>query len=561
MSSTNNFRRPKRPNKHTTLDGIISRSNPKRSGSINFDRSSRPTGLRTVNKRLDDFSRPDGFTSASQPLVSVDRPLVGLSSGPRRRSQLELAKLPEPEKKKHFFGRRHRALSHTGHKRHRVLKGLAVFGVLILLVGGFLGWKFAYNTSKIFKGNILGLFSSTKLKGEDKGRVNILLTGTSEDDPGHSGANLTDSIMIISIDTVNKSGFIMSIPRDLWVDYGTRSCSFGYRGKINAVYECGEEVGFKENGYPEGGIGLLEKDINRDFGIDINYFVKLNYSAFRDSVNAVGGVDFTIKTNDPRGIYDGNIARVDGGPLKLTNGTHHLDGQTALNLARARCDTVCYGFERGDFDRTEHQRQLLLALKDKTFSLGVLGNPAKVSSLLDAVGKNVKTNFQTNEVRRLYDLTKQIQNQNITSIGLADDSVKLVKTAPVNGYSAVVPTAGIGDFSDIQAYMKRLTSNDPVTREGAKVVVLNASGVTGYAQIKSKDLKQKGIIVKQIANATKPREATVIVMRSDNKPSTKAYLETLFKSAATTDMVNNPDAKNYDVDFVIILGSNGATSN
>lgn len=556
-----NFRRPKQSKKYTAIDGIITRSNPSRSGSINFDRSGKGSGGRVVTKRLDNFNRPDGFTRAAQPLVSVDKPLNELSSAPRSRTQLETAQLPVAKKRRGLLRRSKGEKRPRSARKKAVLRSLAVFGIIILLVGGFLGWKLAYNTSKVFKGSLLGLFSSTKLKGEDKGRVNILLTGTSEDDPGHSGANLTDSIMIISIDTVNKGGFIMSIPRDLWVDYGTRECSIGYKGKINAVYECGEEIGFKEGGYPDGGVGLLEKVVERDFGLDINYFVKINYSAFRDAVNAVGGVDITIQTNDPRGLYDGNISKVDGGPLKLPNGKQHLDGQTALNLARARCDTVCYGFERGDFDRTEHQRQLLLSLKDKAFSLGVLGNPAKVSSLLDAVGKNVKTDFKTDEIRRLNELAKQINNQNISSIGLADENVSLVKTGPVNGYSAVIPVAGITDFSDIQAYIKRITSNDPVVKEGATVVILNGSGVSGLATTKSKELKQKGISVKSVANAAKPRTNNVIVMLNSSKNNTKTYLEQQFKAAATTDVVNNPEAPNYDVDFVIILGSNAATSN
>lgn len=550
-----NFRRPKRTYKHTSIDGIIPRGNTKRQGSIDFQRGAHHGHPRTVVKRLDDFKRPEGFTSVTQPIVSVDRPLADWQSGPRRRSQLELGE-ELTAKKKNWF-RRHKQKRHDRPKswKRRILKSAAALSVLVLLLGGFLGWKFVHNTSKIFKGSIFSIFDTTKLKGEDTGRVNILLTGNSVDDPNHDGAALTDSIMIISIDTVHNTAFLLSVPRDLWVNYGTNNCQFGNRGKINAVLECGDSVNFHQNGYPNGGIGLLEKNIQNHFGITLNYYVKIDYTAFRDAVNAVGGVDVKIKTNDPRGLYDGNIGRNDGGPLKLSNGQHHLNGQTALNLARARCDTVCYGFTNGDFDRTEHQRQILLSLKDKALSLGVLGNPAKISSLLDAIGNNVSTDFKTSEIRRLYDLTKQIQNKNIQSLGLSDPSINLVTTGMMDGQSIVRPKAGVTDFSDIQAFMKRLTSNDPVVKEGATVAVLNGSSVSGSAQTQANLLKQKGITVSAVANANKQRTATIIVMLDNTKPLTKTYLEQKYKTTVTTDTTANPEAQNYQVDFVIILGS------
>ncbi len=532
-----NFRHPKRPNRHAPLDGIIKpQKHPTRpSGSISFTSS----GQGAPNRNIDDFNRPEGFHAGSRSPVTSPN----LTDRPRRPVTSGATPMPAPKQT-------HKKRSW---KRYALRGGLSVL-IVIALVSGFLGWKVLRNTTRVFQGSVFGLFDSTKLKGEDKGRVNILLTGTSEDDPGHSGALLTDSIMLISLDTVNHSAFLMSIPRDLWVKYDTNSCVFGNQGKINAVYECGEQIKFKQDGFPNGGLGLMEKVVEEDFGVDINYYVKINYTAFRDAVNAVGGIDYNVQTGDPRGIYDGNIAKVDGGPLKLPSGVQHLNGQTALNLARARCDTVCYGFSKGDFDRSEHQRQMLLALKDKAFTIGVLSNPAKVSSLLDAVGKNVKTDFQTNEIRRLHDLGKQVQNQNIKSIGLADDSVKLVTTGPIGGVSAVRPVAGLFDFTQIQAYLKRLTSNDPVAKEGATVVVLNGSGVSGLAKKKADELAAKGVTVAAVANTT-TKTTTRVVALNNQKPTTSTYLGQKFKVTPTNDLAANPEAKNYTADFVIILGS------
>lgn len=556
MTDIDNFKHPKRKHakktKHT--DGFVRRTTQTPGlGSIGFGHEGLQAEKEVKTNKVDDFKRPDGFHAGVQPQISATPHSIKkdlISSQPRKKGAVgeTIEKKTKPKKQKKLRSRRHKIIKRSA---------LSVL-TLFLLISGFLGYKFWKSSSQIFGGGgIFGFFDSTKLRGEDQGRVNILLAGNSEDDPGHAGASLTDSIMLVSLDTVNNTGFMMSVPRDLWVTYGVKNCAVGLQGKINAAYVCGEQVKFNESGYPSGGMGLLEKIIERDFGIDIHYYAKINYKAFKDAVNAVGGIDITIQTNDPRGLYDGNISKADGGPLKLTNGVNHLNGQTALNLARARCESVCYGFTSGDFDRTNYQRQMLLALKDKALSAGVLSNPAKISSLLDAAGNNVKTDLKTGEARRLYDIAKKINNQSIKSIGLADKDVKLVQTATVNGTSLVRPVAGMDDFSQIKLFLKKLISNDPVVKEDSSAVVLNGSDTPGLAQRKANVLTDKGISIKAVANASKSRPSTVVVVvNGGQKSATKSYLEQTFKTTATTDTASYPEVKNYQVDFVIILGQN-----
>jgi LCP family protein required for cell wall assembly len=86
-------------------------------------------------------------------------------------------------------------------------------------------------------------------------------------------------------------------------------------------------------------MGLLEETVNQYLGITTNYYAVIDYTAFRDSVDAIGGIDFTVNSSDPRGIYDPSIDWTTKGPLvKLSNGVHHLNGEQALDLARARGD-------------------------------------------------------------------------------------------------------------------------------------------------------------------------------------------------------------------------------
>lgn len=456
-------------------------------------------------------------------------------------------------------GRRRRSRKNSVHdpnRKKKIIKRIAL-GVLIigLIVGGFLGWKVYKNTSKIFNGNVLGFLESTKLRGEESGRVNFILAGTSEDDgPAHGGADLTDSIMLASIDTKNNTGFTMSIPRDLWVSYG-EACSSGYQGKINVAYQCGEDVNFKEAGYAEGGMGLLQKIVSENFGIPIHYYGKISYTAFKDAVNAVGGIEVEVASDDPRGIYDPNFQKHEGGPLKLSNGKQTLDGQTALRLARSRNSAGGYGMARGDFDRTTYQQAMLLALKDKALSAGVISNPAKLGELLDAAGDNVSTNLQASEVRRLHELSKLIQSSNVTTVDLASEEVALLTTGSQNGQSIVRPVAGLTDFSDIKSYLKKLTSSDPMVREDATIVVLNGSGVVGLAQKRADTLTDRGLAISGIGNASERADSIIIDTSQGSKKSTKSFLEKEFNTVSTTDVAAVPEASRYQADFIIVLGT------
>jgi LCP family protein required for cell wall assembly len=431
------------------------------------------------------------------------------------------------------------------------------FFILVLLMGGWVGFKFAYNAHKLFGGNIFGALRSTKLKGEDSGRVNILLAGNSSDDAGHNGGQLTDSIMVISVDVKHNKAYMLSIPRDLWVDVD------GSHMKINGAYPTGEDNDFKASGYADGGMGQLEQVISENLDIPINYYALVNYTAMKEAVDAVGGVDINIQSDDPRGLYDPNIDWTTKGPLvKLSNGTHHLSGQQALDLARARGDSYrSYGYAGSDFTRTANQRKLLVALKSKAVSAGVITNPAKLTNLSDAIGNNVKTDFKLGEVHRLYDITKNISGGNIQSLSLndADGKSLLASYTSPQGQSALIPAAGLDDFSDIQNFLQRKSSTNPVVQEAAHIVVLNGTTTSGLATKLKDTLESKQMIVDDVGDAGSTTQVTTAIINlSANKyPATSAALVKQFGSHLTT---QNPYGTLYDADFVIVLGSDQAST-
>lgn len=435
-------------------------------------------------------------------------------------------------------------------------KALLTVLIIFLAIGAWLGFKFVYNITKTFHGGLFSVLSASKLKGEDVGRVNILVAGNSADDVGHNGGRLTDSIMVVSLDTKNKTAYMMSIPRDLWVDIP----GYGH-AKINEAYVDGEDDNFNESGYFNGGMGLLQKVVEENFDIDLNYYSLVNYTALRDMVNAVGGIDFTVQSSDPRGLYDPSIDYTTHGPLvKLTNGVHTLNGEQALDLARARGDAYgSYGFPAADFDRTNNQRKELIALKSKVSSTGVLANPAKLSSIFDAIGKNVKTDMTLGEVRRAYDIGKDVGS--IQSVGLNNFHGKnlLTSYATPLGQSALIPAAGVDDFSEIQTALKQLTSSNPISREGANVVVLNATDTTGVAGRAARSLKAKGILVSVTSDANSTAATSTIVDVSGGKlQGTKSLLESMYGSNVVK---TSPYTSLYpEADFILLVGADHATA-
>jgi LCP family protein required for cell wall assembly len=430
-------------------------------------------------------------------------------------------------------------------------RATAIFGVLVLLAGLWFGLKFYKDIAHI-TGNknplsLLGAFHPVPLKNQD-GRVNILVAGNSADDVGHNGGQLTDSIMVLSINTKNNTALMLSIPRDLWVEIPGVGHS-----KINAAY-------------PNGGMDKLQSVVQDNLGLTIDYQALVNYTAFRDLVNAVGGISINIKSTDPRGIYDPSLdytSRNCCALAKYPNGQVALNGKQALNLARARGDAYgSYGFAQSDFDRTEHQRQMLMAIKDKASSPSVVANPLKLTSLIDAVGNNVKTNLQVDEIETLYADSKKIDDAKIDSYNIntlnGKNTTMLTNYTSPDGQSALVPAAGIDDFSDIQKKIQKLFTADPVSKEGATAVVLNGTTTNGLAMSQENKLIAKGMSVSIGDSSTAQATTTIIDNSNGQMPNTLNYLKQQYKATVVTNA--HLTATYPNADFILILGQSAVPS-
>lgn len=402
-------------------------------------------------------------------------------------------------------------------QRRRITKSIAIFLLLVgLLVGGWVGVKALLASRTVFKGDIFGLIQQKKLQQDANGRTNILILGTSEDDPGHQGAHLTDSIMVLSVDQTNKNAYMISIPRDLQVKYG-RACNSGYSGKINEFFNCVNQDWDSDAAETERQTET-RKFMGDILGLDIQYSTHVNYTVMRDVVGALGGITVTIESRDPRGQMDSNFdwkcrggnayasratmiknCPPNGHFIDYPNGPVNLDAEHALYLAQARGDAApTYGFEQSNFDREKNQQKILVAIKEKAMSGGTLTNLSKVTGLIDALGSNLRTNFETSEIRTLMSLAQDIQSSAIQSVNLIDSDI-------LTGDAQ--PAAGLYNFTALQAYIKKKIYATGISKEDPHVIILNASGVAGAAQVESDKLTALGMTVDAIGNA--PASMTV----------------------------------------------------
>ena len=438
----------------------------------------------------------------------------------------------------------------------RIIKGFVILIILVLLaVGGYTAYKFIGAGTNIFQGNIFDIFTSQPLQKDVNGRSNFLVLGTSEDDPGHEGAYLTDSILVVSIDSEKKDVYMFSVPRDLYVRYG-RACPEGYSGKINSYFSCVSEG--TESADEQERLSGTQKLIGDIFGLDIQYGVHINQKVIREAVDAVGGIDVDVQgSNGDPGVLDRNAdwrCNYTCYYVKYDNGVHHLDGEHALYLSMARGhDAPTYGLGNSNFDREKNQQKILIALKDKATSTGALTNLSAITKLLEALGNNLRTNIQTGEIRTLVDIANDIKPENIHTLSFIGDNYYM-KTGSQNGASVVMPSLGVFEYDDIQKYIKDNINSTPVSREAAPIMVLNGTEISGIGKTEAEKLTDQGFNVESIDNApeTITNNAEIYQIGDDNQ-ATADKLASIYN--VTIKKTMPPLPVNGNIRFVIIIGS------
>ena len=321
--------------------------------------------------------------------------------------------------------------------------------IILIGVGAYYFFNIYSAASGVLEGNPMDAFINKKPLAKDKyGRTNVLVFGTAEDDEGHGGAMLTDSILVVSLDQDRKIASTFSVPRDLWVSYSvpgekTLWCTVGYKGKINATYFCKQK---DVNGDRDIAARYFAKKITEVTDIQIQYYAAVDFKVLRDVVNVLGGIDVDVHATDDRGIYDKCMHN-----LKLKKGmNYNLNGDTVLDLARARNAKGGYGLANSNFDREINQQRIINGIKNKALNVGILADVNKVKGLLEAFGDNVKTNITWAEMGTVLDVVTGLHGD-VESI----DTRKLYGTGRIGNQSVVIPRgANVNNDNSLYNYNK-----------------------------------------------------------------------------------------------------------
>ena len=225
-------------------------------------------------------------------------------------------------------------------------------------------------------------------------RINILLVGI--DRRGGTGWGYrTDTIIILTVDPVNKTAGMLSIPRDLQLSIPENGDD-----RINTA----NVWGYNDD-YPGGGPALLKRTIESAFGIEIDYYVMADFKAFVEIIDTLGGIDINV----PKELHDTQYPDPRPGDpyafktIHFDPGWQHMDGERTLKYARSRMST-------SDFDRAKRQQMILVAIRDKALNLNLL---PKLPIMAATLANNVKTDMTMEEMAELAPLAPQIDTANI----------------------------------------------------------------------------------------------------------------------------------------------------
>ena len=541
----------------TSIDGFITRRPSNQLGDIRKVNQENP-----INRSLH-----SGDNARQTVGVPRDNATIG-----RRDIDDSLREIDGGEYENNKVSRRQRRRDRKNRPKSKTRKIIKLVAILLLLaglaVGGYIVFKAISAGQSVFRGSIFDFVQSQPLKEDANGRSNFLILGTSEDDPGHDASYLTDSILVLSVNQKTQDAYTFNVPRDLYVKYGGLACLPGYAGKINSYFSCANQG--TGDAAEQDRLTKTQAFIGGITGLDIQYGVHVNYTVMRDVVNAIGGsITVNIQSRDPNGQMDSNFdwkcganysARKKKCPpnghfIDYPNGPAVLDAEHALYLAQARGDVApTYGFEQSNFDRERNQQKIIVAIREKALSSGTLTNIGSVSSLIDALGKNLRTNIETKEVRTLVDLAKNVPTNKIQSIDLYKDGEAQFTTQTVaSAGSVVLPIKGQFNYAGLQAYILKNLTASAVIKENPHVSILNGGAAAGMAQIEADKLIAAGFRVDTVDNAPAGTYPKITVYQIDaSKTASADKLQQLY--GVTFKTTKPPVSVTGETDFLIIVG-------
>ncbi len=370
-------------------------------------------------------------------------------------------------------------------------------------------------------------------------RVTVLILGIDQR-CDQEGPTRTDTMMLLTMDPVGLTAAALSLPRDLWVEIP----GFGV-DRINQAHFLGDVYD-----YPGGGPALAVDTIEATLGIQVDYYTTVNFDAFVEFVDEIGGIDIDVPEDIEDDTYPDNCYGYD--PFYITAGEHHLDGQSALKYARTR---ATFG---GDVDRAGRQQQVVMAVRDKILKVDMVPQLLTRAPVLWRIfQRNVETDLTLNEAIQLGLLVQDIPGESIRTEVLDYDYVYNEVTP--DGQAVLIPVR-----ENIRALRDQLFAPPAIptpvienlpqltVEENARVAVYNGTPVFGLAAATQDYLLQNDINVVEIGNADSSDYRSTQVIDYGSFPSTTRYLTQLLNIPPLN--ISNSTQPAGDYDILIILG-------
>ena len=368
---------------------------------------------------------------------------------------------------------------------------------------------------------------------DGKERLNVLLIGT--DQRPKEGTYNTDTLIVVSIDPLTRQVAMFSLPRDtvdVPVPPGPARQAFGpvYTKKINAWFT---SVRNRPDLFPgtdvTRGYNGLKAIIGNLYGLDIKYFVEVNFEGFKSVVDALGGVTINVQIPVVDDRYPGDNGSLER--IYIPSGIQHMDGAQALQYARSRHTS-------SDFDRGQRQQRVLLSMREQADPQDLI---PRLPELVTALKKAVRTDVPVDQLDELLGLASKVDTKDIRSYVFAPPLYQQEFQSSPRGYiivpyidkiRAAVSTAFTANPAD-EALREKLAE------EAASVWVLNSTGNTDQAARLAGYLEYYGLAAS--APRQQPsggvRAATTVVVYNGAETrlaGTIAYLEAAFGVSATT---------------------------
>ena len=377
-----------------------------------------------------------------------------------------------------------------------------------------------------------------------KERINILVMGIDQR-PGEEGAFRTDTMLVLTLDPVSKTGGMLSIPRDLWVPipgYGV--------GRINTAHVLGQL-----NDHPGGGPALAVETVEANLGVPIHYYARVDFNAFVELVDRLGGLDIMVEEEIDDPTYPSHDPADPYGydPLHIEAGQHHFDGEMALKYARTRHSAG------GDFDRAKRQQKVLKAVFEKVTRLDMLPTLlAQAPQMWRTLQDSVETDLTLDKIIALARLASEVDPDDIQS-GVIDERYTVFHETD-DGKQVLIllrdKTRELRDDIFTSEEPAGDESEDPRSRlaaEAATIEVLNGTFTTGLAADVTERLRAEDLNVTHTGNADRQDvEASLVVAHTD-KLYTATYIAEVLNLPQSAVVQGSEPAADYDVS--VILGA------